>query len=129
MRKLIHFVHSSADGFIEGRQGEFDWPTMHADLSAYSQALTSDAAAFVYGRVVWEMMASYWPHAESVSDDPHDLAFAPVWRSTPKVVLSRTLAEVGWGARVVGSVEGVAELKAEGDGTLVLMGGSAAAGP
>jgi dihydrofolate reductase len=133
MRRLIHFVHSSADGHIEGPDGEFDWPTMGPDLSAYSIALTESAEVFLYGRVVWEMMAGYWPTAESVSDHPHDLAFAPLWRATPKAVLSRTLTEPGHGARVLGAdrperlAEQVAALKAEGDGTVLLFGGSGAA--
>ncbi|MEE3917764.1 hypothetical protein V2I01_00515 [Micromonospora sp. BRA006-A] len=49
-----------------------------------------------------EMMSSYWPQVESISDHPHDLAFAPIWRRTPKVVVSRTLAEASHGAVVVG---------------------------
>ena len=36
MRKIIHFVHTSLDGFIEGPNGEFDWPQMGPELSAYS---------------------------------------------------------------------------------------------
>ena len=125
MRKLIHFVHSSADGFIEGPDGEFDWPTMGPELSAYSLALSERAGAFVYGRLVWEMMSGFWPSAESMSDDPHDLAFAPVWRSTPKVVLSRTLPSADWNTQVV-DVDGLAALKAADGGDLLLTGGSSA---
>ncbi|MFG2073056.1 hypothetical protein [Nonomuraea maritima] len=44
---------------------------------------------------MWEMMSGYWPNAESISDDPHDLKFAPIWRRTPKVVFSTTLREAG----------------------------------
>ncbi|MFC5288738.1 dihydrofolate reductase family protein [Actinokineospora guangxiensis] len=130
MRRLIHFVHSSADGFIEGPNGEFDWPVMEQDLSDYSIDLTGRAEVFLYGRVVWEMMAGYWPEVESLSEHPHDLAFAPIWRSTPKAVLSRTLVEAGHGARVVAGdlTDQVTELKAGGDGAVLLFGGSSAAG-
>ncbi|MFB9909361.1 dihydrofolate reductase family protein [Allokutzneria oryzae] len=120
MSRIVHFVHQSADGFIEGPNGEFDWPTMGPELSAYSRSLSESADAFLYGRVVWEMMSSFWPKAEEHSTDEHDLAFAPLWREAPKVVVSRTLTAADWNTRVVSDV---AELSAL-DQELVLFGGS-----
>ncbi|ATO17462.1 deaminase [Micromonospora sp. WMMA2032] len=130
MGKVIYWVHQSVDGFIEGPNGEFDWPEMGEELSAYSQELSERAAAFLYGRRVWEMMSSYWPRVESMSDHPHDLAFAPIWRRTPKVVVSRTLAEADHGARVVGGGDlaaEVVEVRDQLDGDLLLTGGTGAA--
>ncbi|MFI7215154.1 dihydrofolate reductase family protein [Micromonospora maritima] len=130
MGKVIYGVHVSVDGSIEGPNGEFDWPEMGEELSAYSLELSERAAAFVYGRRVWEMMSFYWPQAESISDHPHDLAFAPIWRRTPKVVVSRTLAEADHGARVVGGGDLATEwaaLRAEIDGDLLVTGGTGAA--
>ncbi|WP_217254470.1 dihydrofolate reductase family protein [Streptomyces sp. AC602_WCS936] len=130
MRKIIHFVHTSLDGNIEGPNGDFDWPVMGTELSAYSFGLLERADTLLYGRPVWEMMAGYWPNAESMSDDPHDLKFAPVWRSSPKIVFSRTLTDPGHGARVIGDanlVEEVTALKSEPGKDMVLMGGSSLA--
>ncbi|WP_348651380.1 dihydrofolate reductase family protein [Micromonospora sp. WMMA1998] len=130
MGKVIYWVHQSVDGFIEGPNGEFDWPDMGEELSAYSQELSERAGAFAYGRRVWEMMSSYWPRVESISDHPHDLAFAPIWRRTPKVVVSRTLTEADHGARVVGGGDlaaEVAEVRDQLDGDLLLTGGTGAA--
>src|SRR5882757_440677 len=93
MRKIIYLVHTSVDGFIEGPAGEFDWPVMGPELSADVRGLDERVDTFLYGRVVWEMMAGFWPRAESLSDDPHVRYFAPIWRSKPKVVVSRTLPE------------------------------------
>ena len=125
MGKLIHFVHQSLDGFIEGPNGEFDWPLMGPELSAYSQELSGGGRTFLYGRVVWEMMANYWPNAEKYSTDEHDLAFAPLWREAPKVVVSRTLEKADWNTRVIGenAVEELTALKESGT-TMVLFGGS-----
>ena len=39
MRKIIYWVHTSVDGFVDGPNGEFDWPVMGPELSAYSDAL------------------------------------------------------------------------------------------
>ncbi|MGC1209891.1 MAG: dihydrofolate reductase family protein [Micromonospora sp.] len=129
MRKLVYWVHQSVDGFIEGPNGEFDWPAMGPELSAYSLELTDRADAFLYGRKVWELMSYFWPRAEQMSQDPHDLAFAPVWRRTPKVVISRTLDRAEYDARVIGRdlAADVAELKAQPGGELLLTGGSGAA--
>ena len=130
MREIIYMVHTSLDGCIEGPNGEFDWPLMGPELSAYSQELTARAGEFGYGRKVWEMMSSFWPTAESVSDHPHDIAFAPVWRETPKVVFSRTLEKADWNTRVLSGdlATEVAALKAEDTKDLVVMGGAELSG-
>jgi dihydrofolate reductase len=122
---LIHCVAQSVDGFIEGPDGEFDWAVMDEELSAYSLTLNDEADAFLYGRVVWEMMSGYWPRAEEISTDPHDLRFAPVWREKPKIVVSKTLEKADWNTRVLGAdfAEQIAALKRAGT-TLVLFGGA-----
>ncbi|WP_018788355.1 dihydrofolate reductase family protein [Micromonospora sp. CNB394] len=130
MGTVVYGVHTSVDGFIEGPNGEFDWPEMGEELSAYSIGLAERADAFVYGRRVWELMSSYWPQAESISDHPHDLAFAPIWRRTPKVVVSRTLAEASHGALVVGGgdlAKEFAGIRERFPGGLLVTGGTGAA--
>ncbi|MET8996915.1 dihydrofolate reductase family protein [Amycolatopsis sp. NPDC004169] len=126
MREIVHMVHTSLDGCVEGPNGEFDWPVLGPELSAYSQQVTAHCGEFAYGRKVWDMMSAYWPTAESISDHPHDIAFAPVWRATPKVVFSRTLEKADWNTRVVGGDLGaaVAALKAEPGEDVLLMGGA-----
>ncbi|MFC0624611.1 dihydrofolate reductase family protein [Kribbella deserti] len=130
MRKLIYFVHQSLDGFIEGPNGEFDWPLMGPELSAYSIGLHDRVDTFVYGRRTWDLMSSFWPQAETMSDDPHDLKFAPLWRETPKVVCSTTLTSADWNTRVVGTDLGaeIAALKAQPGKDLLLTGGAELAG-
>lgn len=125
MRKVVYWVHTSVDGFIAGPNGEFDWPAMGPELSAWSDSINDRVGTFLYGRVVWELMAGYWPTADQISDHPHDLAFAKVWREMPKVVFSRTLTEAGWGARVATDAEAeVRALKAQPGKDLLLTGGA-----
>jgi dihydrofolate reductase len=129
MRKVVYWVHTSVDGFIAGPNGEFDWPVMGPELSAYSDTLHERADTFLYGRVVWELMASYWPTADQISDHPHSLSFAKVWRRMPKVVFSNTLTDLGWNARVATDVEQeVRALKAQPGKDMVLTGGAQLAG-
>ncbi|MEU0795845.1 dihydrofolate reductase family protein [Amycolatopsis sp. NPDC005961] len=126
MREIVHMVHTSLDGCVEGPAGEFDWPVMGPELSGYSQELAGRYGEFAYGRKVWDMMSAFWPTAETTSDHPHDIAFAPVWRSTPKIVFSRTLEKADWNTRVVGGAlpEVVTSLKAEPGKDVLLMGGA-----
>lgn len=125
MRKVIYWVHTSVDGFISGPNGEFDWPELTPELSSYSDMLADRVDTFLYGRVVWDLMSSYWPTADQVSDHPHNLKFAPIWRETPKVVFSRTLTEAGWNTRVTSDVENtVRALKAEQGKDMMLTGGA-----
>jgi dihydrofolate reductase len=125
MRKIMYYVHQSLDGFIEGPNGEFDWPVMAPELGAYSMSLADRADIFLYGRTVWEMMASYWPHALSISpDEPHAIEFAPVWARTRKIVLSRTLESAPYDAEVIHDVEQLRAIK-EQPGKDILLTGSA----
>jgi dihydrofolate reductase len=129
MRKIIYWVHTSVDGFIDGPNGEFDWPAMGPELSAYSEGLDKRIDTLLFGRRVWEMMVGFWPRAESLADDPHTAAFAPFWRATPKIVFSRSYPGDDWTSRVIGAdlAEEVTALKAAPGRDMLLTGGSALA--
>ncbi|QLY33791.1 dihydrofolate reductase family protein [Nocardia huaxiensis] len=122
MGKIIHIVHQSLDGYIEGPDGEFDWPVMDSELSIDTNTLAEEADAFLYGRGVWGLMSYFWPRAEQMSEHPHDLAFAPVWRAKPKYVVSRTLRTDEWNSTVIADPAELAEIKR--DKTLLLFGGT-----
>src|SRR5262249_1166041 len=96
MRKIIYWLHTSINRFIDRPNGEFDWAVMGPELSAYSEGLDKRVDTLLFGRAVWQMMVGFWPNAESMSDDAHVAAFAPFWRATPKIVVSRTYAGDEW---------------------------------
>jgi hypothetical protein len=50
MRKIIYWVHASLDGHIDGPNGEFDWPVVGPELSAYSDDLNDRVDTFRYQR-------------------------------------------------------------------------------
>jgi dihydrofolate reductase len=130
MSKIIYWVHTSLDGFIDGPNGEFDWPVMGPQLSAYSEGLDRRVDTLLFGRPVWQMMVGFWPNAESISDDPHVAAFAPFWRATPKIVFSHTYPGDEWTSRVISAdlAKEVAALKARpSDADMLLTGGAALA--
>lgn len=128
MRKIIYWVHASIDGHIAGPNGEFDWPAVGPDLFAYSEKMNEQVDTLMYGRTVWEGMAAYWPAADAdpATTDDHARAFAPFFRETPKIVVSRTLEKADWGARVIGKnlAEEVTELKRRPGRDILLTGGA-----
>ncbi len=128
MRKIIYWVHASIDGHIAGPNGEFDWPAVGPELFAYSEAMNEQVDTLLYGGAVWGMMAAYWPTADADPDttDDHARVFAPFWRRTPKIVVSRTLDSAGWDARVIGKnlAEEIMELKRQPGGDILLTGGA-----
>jgi dihydrofolate reductase len=129
MRKIIYWVHTSVDGFVDGPNGEFDWPTMGPELGAYSDSLDARVDTLLFGRPVWQMMVGFWPTADADTDDPHTLRFAPFWRAAPKIVFSRTYEGDEWATRVIRDdlQSEVTALKAEPGADLLLTGGAALA--
>ncbi|MFN2569857.1 MAG: dihydrofolate reductase family protein [Candidatus Dormibacteria bacterium] len=130
MRKLILMMSVSLDGFIEGPDREIDWHLVDDELHSHLNEQLSAMGAFLSGRVTHELMAGFWPRADS---DPSStgpmVEFARIWRDMPKIVYSRTLQRAGWNTRVVREVvpEEVNELKDQAGGDLVLGGADLAA--
>jgi dihydrofolate reductase len=82
-------------------------------------------SAFLNGRVTYELMAEFWPTADTdpASTGPM-VEFARIWRDVPKIVFSRTLERADWNTTVVRDVVAgeIAELKAQPGGDMVLGG-------
>ncbi|MGW5110963.1 dihydrofolate reductase family protein [Nocardia sp. NPDC004123] len=124
MGKIVHVVHQSLDGYIEGPNGEFYWPTMDSDVDAYWRGLADTAGTFLYGRVTWDFMSEYWPQAEQCAFHSGDADFAPVWLAKPKAVVSRTLDSAPWNTRVFSDFGSLADAAAREQGDFLLCGGS-----
>jgi len=110
----------SLDGFIAGPRGEIDWGAPDEELHRFHNQQVRDLGAHLCGRRLYEEML-YWETAdENPSAAEHELEFARIWQSLPKVVFSKTLQKVEGNARLVREdVAGeVARLKAEPDGDL-----------
>jgi dihydrofolate reductase len=120
----------SLDGFIEGPNREIDWHLVDDELHLHFNEQLKAMGAFLDGRVTYELMAGFWPTADS---DPSSTApmveFAQIWRDMPKIVYSRTLEHAGWNTTIVRDVvaEEVMKLKAKPGGDLALGGADLAA--
>lgn len=115
MRKIILMMSVSLDGFIEGPDRELDWHMVDDELHGHFNEQLSAMGAFLSGRVTYELMAEFWPTADT---DPSStgpmVEFARIWRDKPKIVFSRTLKRADWNTTVVRDVvvDEVMELKA-----------------
>lgn len=91
MRKLVVFNLITLDGFFAGPHGEIDWHNVDAEFQKFAVEQTKTFTTHMYGRVTYEMMASYWTTAEARKEDP---IISLLMNTTPKVVFSKTLADV-----------------------------------
>ncbi|MCM3131232.1 dihydrofolate reductase family protein [Paenibacillus polysaccharolyticus] len=99
MRKLVLFLHSSLDGYVEGPNGEMDigWVSYDADLEKYAKEVLSTADTVIWGRGTYQMMHGYWPAVRSdASASQHEREHAEWIEKTAKVVFSTTLDDVEW---------------------------------
>jgi dihydrofolate reductase len=96
MRKLIVFNHVSLDGYFVGANSDFSWAHKGNDDAEYSAFVAENASGggqLLFGRVTYELMASYWPTPIA---DQHNPAVAKGMNSMSKVVFSRTLNQASW---------------------------------
>src|SRR5215208_2609207 len=130
MRKIVLMMSVSLDGFIEGPHREIDWHMVDDELHSHFNEQLSAMGAFLDGRVTYELMARFWPTADTNPSSTGPMVeFARIWRDMPKIVFSRTLERADWNTTVVRDVvaEEIQELKAQPGGDLVLGGADLAA--
>ena len=131
MRKLVVIEFLSVDGVMQGlgspeedTDGGFThggWgapyaPAIHEAVAADHTRVTD---AFLFGRRTYDKMVAYWPFQPDSDPMAHQL------NTTPKHVATRTPTEFAWsGTQRLGEDLGaaVSELKASGDGDLVVLG-------
>jgi dihydrofolate reductase len=95
MSKLIYSMGGmSADGYIAGPDGKFDWTEPDEELHRFHGERVESLGGHLLGRRLYETMA-YWETADQDPAAPEFVReFALTWRALPKVVFSRTLESV-----------------------------------
>jgi dihydrofolate reductase len=124
MRKLLVSNLVSLDGYLAATDGDLSWFGVGPDFFAYVHKMMPGLGVLLFGRVTYEMMASYWTKPEATRDDP---VVASFMNELPKLVATRTLKQAGWGqwdnATVSADpVQAVRKLKAEAGGDLMIFG-------
>src|SRR4051812_36646221 len=93
MPKVIYAMGGvSADGYIVGPDGKFDWAVPDDELHRFHNEQTRALAGHLLGRRLYETMVYWETDDEHRSDTERD--FALIWQALPKVVFSRTLGSV-----------------------------------
>jgi dihydrofolate reductase len=91
MAKLIYSAIASLDGYVEDKQGEFDWAAPDDEVFAFVNDLERPIGTHLYGRRMYETMV-FWETASTSGDQPAVTRdYTEIWRAAEKIVYSRTL--------------------------------------
>ncbi|MGB2591200.1 MAG: dihydrofolate reductase family protein [Candidatus Acidiferrum sp.] len=94
MRNLIVFNSVTLDGYFTGAGGDLSWAHRHdAEWNAFISNNASGSGELVFGRITYDLMASYWPSPMAQQSAP---VVAKAMNDMPKVVFSRSLDKVSW---------------------------------
>jgi dihydrofolate reductase len=127
MRNLMVFNSVTLDGFFTDAKGDMSWAHKNSDeeWNSFVAGNASGGGVLVFGRVTYEMMASYWPTPAALESFP---VVAKQMNSLPKVVFSRTLEKATWSNTTLVKGDPATEmrrLKQEpGDGMVIMGSGS-----
>ena len=96
MSKLVVFNNLTLDGYFTGANGDLSWAHSGMDDAEFNAFVADNASGegrLLFGRITYELMASYWPTPIAFKNDP---IVAEGMNRMPKVVFSRTLENVTW---------------------------------
>lgn len=120
MGKVIASSFISLDGFTEAANREMVPPQPTPDLFRYFIEPNNAAGIFIYGRVTYQGMVSYWT---SPAADPE---YAKRLAAGRKVVFSKTLQKAEWGRATIARGDDlaadVAAMRRETDLELTILG-------
>jgi dihydrofolate reductase len=124
MRKTYFFILTSVDGFFEGPNHDIFWHNVDEEFNEFANEQLSSTDMLLFGRVTYEMMASYWPTPAAKADDP---VIAGLMNALPKIVVSTTLDKAEWeNTRLIKDnvAEEVGKLKQQAGKDMIVMGSS-----
>jgi dihydrofolate reductase len=93
MRRLFSFNMVTLDGFFEGPDHDINWHNVDAEFNEFAIEQTSAVDTLLFGRVTYQLMASFWPSPFALETDP---VVAGLMNRVPKIVFSRTLEKAEW---------------------------------
>lgn len=93
MAKLIVFNLITLDGFFEGPNHDISWHNVDDEFNELAIENLNSISGLLFGRVTYQLMASYWTTKQAIENDP---LVAAKMNSLPKFVISKTLDKVEW---------------------------------
>ncbi len=98
----------TVDGFFAGVKGEINWHKVDAEFNQDSLEFLENVDTLIFGRVTYDLMASYWQTPDALEDDP---IIADKMNSLQKIIFSRTTDKVIWNnSRAISEIN-VAEIQ------------------
>ena len=94
MAKLIYVANVSLDGYVEDAHGRFDWTEPTDEVFAFITDLVRPVGTYLYGRRMYETMASWEVDPTLAAQSELWADFAHIWQSADKIVYSTTLHSV-----------------------------------
>jgi dihydrofolate reductase len=94
MAKLIYSAIMSLDGYIEDKDGKFDWAVPDEEVHRFINDLERSAGTYLYGRRMYEMMAGWETNPSLAAESPFMQDFAAIWQAADKIVYSQKLEAV-----------------------------------
>jgi len=93
MGRLSAFVFSTLNGYLEAASGDISWHRHGKEENTYAMEGLRSGNILLFGRVTYQMMASYWPTTTAARNDP---IVAVGMNAAEKIVFSRTLTSADW---------------------------------
>src|SRR4051812_23118048 len=124
MSRLSVFENISLDGYYADSDSRMDWAHVGADdaeFQAFTNGNAQGGGRLLFGRVTYQMMASFWPTAAAQAMP----VVAERMNAGPKVVFSRTLKSADWQNTTLVAddmVGAVRAMKADGGPDMAVMG-------
>ena len=94
MVNLIYSAITSLDGYIEDRDGRFDWAMPDEEVHSFINNLERSVGTFLLGRRMYEIMQVWETDPSLAADSPIMREYAEIWQAANKIVYSKTLAAV-----------------------------------
>ena len=126
MRKLVVFNSVTVDGYFTGADGDMSWAhNEDPEWNAFVEENAGGGGVLVFGRVTYEMMASFWPTPFALQSFP---LVARKMNEAEKIVFSRTLDSASWSNTKLLKGDLASEVRklkeASGDDLVILGSGS-----
>ncbi len=108
MRKLSVFNFITINGFYKGVKEDITWHRHGGEEAMFAAEGANSRSTLLFGRVTYDMMASYWPTPMAMDNMPE---VAKGMNESEKIVFSKTLKSATWSNTRIISGEIVEEMK------------------
>lgn len=121
MGKLSVFNFITINGYFKGLNEDIGWHVHGNEQAEYASEGFDSKGILLFGRVTYQLMASYWPTQVAAQNDP---VVAAGMNRAEKVVFSKTMTKVDWhNTRIsLHLEEEVRRLKEKSDQPLTVLG-------